>query len=148
MLIIQTFVVKFIYSEKAIKFYKIFTLLLSYVVPVKSKVKISQNVAAFSEYVNFNKMQKILVPNISMHFYCFGYTRVCEVAVAESQTPSLVYLIGIHHVWNIETDMHDGCKIRLDCYYPWSHFSNVDNKLVCWLSIAKKTLLEKNSFVT
>ena len=68
----------------------------------------------------------------------FGYTRVCEV-VAESQTPSLVYLIGIHHVWNIEIDMHDGCKIRLDCYYPWSHFSNVDNKLVCWLSIAKKT---------
>ena len=55
--------------------------------PVKSKVKISQNFAAFSEYVNFNKMQKILVPNISMHFYCFEYTRACEVAVAESQTP-------------------------------------------------------------
>ena len=32
---------KFIYSEKATKFYEIFTLLLSYVVPVKSKVKIS-----------------------------------------------------------------------------------------------------------
>ena len=31
------------YSEKATKFYKIFTLLLSYVVPVKSKVKILQN---------------------------------------------------------------------------------------------------------
>ena len=34
---------KFIYSEKATKFCEIFTLLLSYVVPVKSKVKISQN---------------------------------------------------------------------------------------------------------
>ena len=44
---------KFIYSEKATKFYKIFTLLLSYVVPVKSKVKISQNFVAFSEYMNF-----------------------------------------------------------------------------------------------
>ena len=44
---------KFIYSEKATKFCKIFTLLLSYVVPVKSKVKISQNFVAFSEYVNF-----------------------------------------------------------------------------------------------
>ena len=33
--------VKFIYSEKATKFCEIFTLLLSYVVPVKSKVKIS-----------------------------------------------------------------------------------------------------------
>ena len=35
------FVLKFIYSEKATKFCKIFTLLLSYVVPVKCKVKIS-----------------------------------------------------------------------------------------------------------
>ena len=34
---------KFIYSEKAAKFRKIFPLLLSYVVPVKSKGKISQN---------------------------------------------------------------------------------------------------------
>ena len=40
-----------IYSEKATKFYEIFTLLLSYVVPVKSKVKISQNFVAFSEYI-------------------------------------------------------------------------------------------------
>ena len=44
---------KFIYSEKATKFCEISTLLLSYVVPVKSKVEISQNFVAFSEYVNF-----------------------------------------------------------------------------------------------
>ena len=44
---------KFIYSEKATKFWEIFTLLLSYVVPVKSKVKISQNFVTFSEYMNF-----------------------------------------------------------------------------------------------
>ena len=43
--------VKFIYSEKATKFSEIFTLLLSYAVPVKSKVKISQNFVAFSEYI-------------------------------------------------------------------------------------------------
>ena len=42
------------YSEKATKFWEIFTLLLSYIVPVKSKVKISQNFVAFSEYMNFN----------------------------------------------------------------------------------------------
>ena len=41
------------YSEKATKFYEIFTLLLLYVVPVKSKVKILQNFVAFSEYMNF-----------------------------------------------------------------------------------------------
>ena len=45
--------VKFIYSEKATKFFEISTLLLSYVVPVKSKVEISQNFVAFSEYMNF-----------------------------------------------------------------------------------------------
>ena len=48
---------KFIYSEKATKFCEIFTLLLSFVVPVKSKVKISQNFVAFSEYMNFIKIE-------------------------------------------------------------------------------------------
>ena len=43
------FYVKFMYTEKATKFCKIFTLLLFYVVPVKGKVKISQNFVAFSE---------------------------------------------------------------------------------------------------
>ena len=47
-------VLKFIYSEKATKFCEIFTLILSYVVPVKSKVKILQHFVAFSEYINFN----------------------------------------------------------------------------------------------
>ena len=42
-----------VYSEKATKFCEIFTLLLSYVVPVKSKVKISKIFVAFSEYMNF-----------------------------------------------------------------------------------------------
>ena len=45
--------IKFICSEKATKFCEILTLLLSYVVTVKSKVKISQNFVALSEYINF-----------------------------------------------------------------------------------------------
>ena len=45
--------VKFIYSEKATKFCEIPTLLLSYVVPVNSKVEIFQNFVAFSAYMNF-----------------------------------------------------------------------------------------------
>ena len=60
----RLYVVKFIYSEKATKFCEISTLLLSYVVPVKSKVKISQNFVAFSEYVNFTK----LYPNFYMEW--------------------------------------------------------------------------------
>ena len=55
--------VKFIYTEKATKLCKMFTLLLSYVVPVKSKVKISQNFVAFSEYMNF----KSVISNRSEH---------------------------------------------------------------------------------
>ena len=44
--------IKFLYSEKATKC-EISTLLFSYVVAVKSKVEISQNFVAFSEYMNF-----------------------------------------------------------------------------------------------
>ena len=40
------------YSEKATKFWKISTLLLSVYTVGKSKVEISQNFVAFSEYVN------------------------------------------------------------------------------------------------
>ena len=50
---------KFIYSEKATKFCEISTVDLSNVVPVKSTVEISQNVVAFSEYMNFNNMSTI-----------------------------------------------------------------------------------------
>ena len=45
--------VKFVYSEKATKFFEIFPLLLSAVHTDKSKGKISQNFVAFSEYMNF-----------------------------------------------------------------------------------------------
>ena len=45
--------IKFIYSEKAAKFCKIFPLLLIVCTVVKSKGRISQNVVAFPEYMNF-----------------------------------------------------------------------------------------------
>ena len=45
--------VKFVYSEKATKIFEISTLLLSTVHTDKSKVEISQNFVAFSEYMNF-----------------------------------------------------------------------------------------------
>ena len=47
------FMVKFMYSEKAIKFCEIFTLLLPSVVRFKIKLRILQNFVAFSEYMNF-----------------------------------------------------------------------------------------------
>ena len=54
------------YSEKATKFCEISTLLLSYVVPVKSKVEISKNFVAFSEYMNFTNIAEILTSNCEM----------------------------------------------------------------------------------
>ena len=45
--------IKFIYSEKATKFCEVSTLLLSLFTEDKSKVDISQNFVAFSEYTNF-----------------------------------------------------------------------------------------------
>ena len=52
--------VKFIYSEKATKFWEISTVDLFYVVSVKSTVKILQNFVAFSEYLNFIRMITVL----------------------------------------------------------------------------------------
>ena len=48
---------KLIPSEKATIFCEIFTLLLSYVVPVKSEVEISQNFVAFLKYMNYYKIE-------------------------------------------------------------------------------------------
>ena len=50
---------KFIYSEKATKFCEIFTLLLTVCTVVKSKVKIFQNLVAFSEYMNFTNSKAV-----------------------------------------------------------------------------------------
>ena len=66
--------IKFIYSDKATKFCEISTLLLSYVVPVKSKVEISQNFAAFSEYMNFNR-EYIDFEGVFTFFYCCVLTK-------------------------------------------------------------------------
>ena len=52
-LIIFCFFKKFIYSEKATTFCEISTLLLTTVHTVKSKLEISQNCVAFSEFMNF-----------------------------------------------------------------------------------------------
>ena len=89
--------IKFIYSEKATKFCKIFTLLLSYVVPVKSKMKISQNYVAFSEYMNFKRKVKLTL-------YMF-----VNQSVVNFTTHGLVYsnskwLKSFHHTWSTHSN--------------------------------------------
>ena len=62
------FLLKFIYSEKATKFCEIFTLLLTTVHIVKSKVKILQNFVAFSEYMNFTKSSIHIISKLNEDF--------------------------------------------------------------------------------
>ena len=59
----------FVYSEKAAKFCKISTLILSTVHSDKSKVEITQNYVAFSEYMNFN-IGLDLFPNLEYWHTC------------------------------------------------------------------------------
>ena len=56
---VSFFLLRLIYCEKPTKFCEISTLLLSYVVPVESKVKISQNFVVFSEYMNCKNKIKL-----------------------------------------------------------------------------------------
>ena len=67
------FGLKFIYSEKATKFCEIFTLLLSVCTVDKSKVKISQNFVAFSEYMNFNVFCIFLLYSFLARFFNVFY---------------------------------------------------------------------------
>ena len=62
---ISFFLLNFIYSEKAKNFCENSTVDLSYVVPVKSTVEISQNFVAFSEY-----MKVIVFKVFSLLIYC------------------------------------------------------------------------------
>ena len=50
----QCEMIKFIYFEKATKFWKIFALILTGTTKDKSKMEILQNFVAFSEYMSFN----------------------------------------------------------------------------------------------
>ena len=72
------FSVRFIHSEKATKFCKIFTLLFSYVLAVKSKVKTSQNFVAFSEYMNFMTKEFELPSNQNFNN---GHHAVCTQCI-------------------------------------------------------------------
>ena len=60
-------------GHKILQICKTSTLLLAYVVPVKSKVEISQNFAAVSEYMNFTKVllsKPALLPEFALPPNC------------------------------------------------------------------------------
>jgi hypothetical protein len=63
-------ILKFIYSEKATNFCKISNVDLSYVVTVKSTMKISQNFVAFSEYMNVIDLQFGSIKSVAFEIHC------------------------------------------------------------------------------
>ena len=101
-------IIKVIYSENATKFCKISTLLLSYVVPVKSKLEILQTYVAFSEYMNFKRKIEVW-KQISKKI--FGYLElhkckiiyICSVCFLHKQRCSFLCKIsGLEKFRNLE----------------------------------------------
>ena len=70
--------IKFIYSEKATEFYEISALLLSVCTVDKSKVEISQNFVAFSEYTNFKRKKVDEKVNESVVHLLEGQTKLSQ----------------------------------------------------------------------
>ena len=85
--------VKFIYSEKAAKFYEISTLILNTVHTVKIKVKISQNFVAFSEYMNFKK--SYFTSDIGL-WYMIRIQECSYFAQTFSKFVKVFYLVFVH----------------------------------------------------
>ena len=69
-----TALVKFTYSEKATYFCKISTIGLPYLVLVKSRVEISQNFVAFSEYMNFTSTEEETSNRLILLLNCFIFS--------------------------------------------------------------------------
>ena len=98
---VSTIQLNFIYSEKAKKMCEISTLLLSYLVPVNSKVDISQNFVAFTECMNFK--EKILRIVISHPFFepeCVNCPRVdiSKFRVENALHPDLPTPFDAHYI--------------------------------------------------
>ena len=104
------FMIKLIYSEKATKFWEISTVDLSYVVPVKSTVEISQNFVAFSEYMNFmNKKLRGCLLHISclslLKAWCLSLLDLAACHVVKHKQNMLLQDQMKHNAAAIECDL-------------------------------------------
>ena len=114
--------VKFIYSEKATKFWEIFTLLLSYVVLVKSKVKISQNFVAFSEYMNFIFLFIVIMRKYGKAISCFRKRQ--SQNVLSSRFPNLVLLHISFKAYDSPQSGAISCFRKLLCFNCRTYFQS------------------------
>ena len=92
--------VQLIYSEKATKFCKIFTLLLTVCTAVKSKVKILQNFVAFSEYMNFRDIAFETTPPT------FGKLKPCAFHAFQI---SIKYSISSAKMFQLDAIYYQSC---------------------------------------
>ena len=79
---------------------------MSYVVPVKSKMEISQNFVAFSEYMNFNEKDTLqhfqIRENRIRTFVVSVFDLMSLLYVMNSPTYSTVYLCIAKIEWRVE----------------------------------------------
>ena len=83
-------VIKFIYYEKVTKICEISTLLLSVCTVDKSKVEISQNFVAFSDYTNFTK-QKMPEAALTNEWFELWAGLTKEFIVGRKRSPFLMW---------------------------------------------------------
>ena len=112
--------VKFIYSEKATKFCEIFTLRLSYVVPVKSKVEISRNFVTFSEYMNNsnNISCSIYGSKYQSNFYP-GQWKICVLKSFKISCILFMLDQGLASIQKKAKVFHTSVKVCLNLGMDW-----------------------------
>ena len=100
------------HSESSeVPYFKVSTLLLSYVVPVKNKVEISQNLVAFSEYMNFTIQYFFLLFLTANRLYGRNYYKYFIGFLVDLKTPK-----G-HNSKLIDLWSHPNYFLHFDCWY-------------------------------
>ena len=112
--------VKFIYSEKATQFCKIFTLLLTGTTWDTSKVTILQNVGAFLEYMNFTSKKCQEIRRFCERFVAFShaqylnFTKYSHVLLNKLPDPYLISSLSGKHYMSDMSKIWWGIKAPFD----------------------------------
>ena len=136
---------KFIYSEKATKFWEISILFLTvYGTVVKSKVEISQNFVTFSEYMNFTWCKVVHNnPNYALVKSWVTYICMCTYENPRNANNKITWIIIGHGDDNPKTSSEMDGTLNL----PESLLKNPSNLPKKQIGIGNLTNLYENSFL-
>ena len=101
---------------------------MSYVVPVKSKVKISQNFVAFSEYMNFKKGRRPRFKNVDYFVHSARYGNMYWLwSIKSGDTKLERFRILYARTWNSITGIaiHTARRCRWKNDFSFSRPSNL-----------------------